>query len=79
MEKEKKKFNLSSLLRIYLGKNKKSLHCHSCRPPPASDTSTEPAPPSGTDWTVKLSHLIYIGVAGVGLRRGGGGLVDGTC
>lgn len=79
MEKEKKKFNLSSLLRIYLGKNKKSLHCHSCRPPSASDTGTDPAPPPGRDWMVKLSQLIYIGVAGVGLRRGCGGLVDGTC
>lgn len=60
MEKEKKKFNLSSLLRIYLRKKNKGLHCHGCRPPPAAGAATEPAPPPGGPWTVTLSLIIYV-------------------
>lgn len=67
MEREKKKFNLSSLLRIYLRKKSKGLHCHSCRPPPAAGTATEPAPLPGGDWTVKLSQIICISIAAGGL------------
>lgn len=66
MEKEKKKFNLRSLLRIYLRKKNKSLHCHSCRPLSTSGAGAQPAPPPGSDWTVKLSQLIYYGVAASG-------------
>lgn len=60
MEKEKKKFNLSSLLRIYLGKKSKGLDCPSCRPPPTAG----PAPPPGGAWTVKLSQIYLRGHPG---------------
>lgn len=70
MEKEKKKFNLSSLLRIYLRKKSKGLHCHGCRPPPTAGTATEPAPLPGHDWTVKLSQMIYVSVPAGGLWSG---------
>lgn len=60
MEKEKKKFNLSGLLRIYLRKKNKGLHCPSCRPPSAAGTSAEPAPPPRSHWTVKLSQMIEV-------------------
>lgn len=73
MEKEKKRFTLSSLLRIYLSKKKdKSLHCHGGRPPPAGGTAAdEPAPPpSGRDWTVKLSPIIYLRISAGGLWSG---------
>lgn len=66
MEKEKKKFNLSSLLRIYLGKKSKGLDCPSCRPPPTAG----PAPPPGGAWTVKLSqinnYIIYVDIPAAG-------------
>lgn len=66
MEKEKKKFNLSSLLRIYLGKKSKGLDCPGCRPPPTAG----PAPLPGGAWTVKLSQIIYVGIPSAGFWGG---------
>lgn len=74
MEKEKKKFNLSSLLRIYLGKKNKGVDCPRCRPPstagPTAGPSTGPAPLPGGHWTVKLSQIISVGIPADGLYSG---------
>lgn len=59
MEKEKKKFNLSRLLRIHLRKKSKSLQCNSCRSPPAAGNSAEFLPAPRNTWTVK-SYLLSI-------------------
>lgn len=70
MAKEKKKFNLSSLLRIYLRKKNKGLHHHSCRAPPAADATSEDAPLPGGAWTVKLLQMIHAAVSAGDLWSG---------
>lgn len=56
MDKDKKKFNLTRLLSIYLRKKNKALagspvHFNSCKPAAATGTDSLPAPRN--HWTVK--------------------------
>lgn len=58
MEKDKRKFNLTRMLSIYLFKKNKSLtgspaHCNTYRPTAATDNDTGTLPPPENHWTVK--------------------------
>ncbi|KAM3595495.1 uncharacterized protein V6R79_024300 [Siganus canaliculatus] len=68
MEKDKKKFNLSRMLSLYLRKKTKDLHCNSCRTAAASDISTDSVPAPRNQWTedgdikeINITHVVKEG------------------
>lgn len=63
MEKDKKRFNLTRLLTLYLPKKNKALagspaHCNSCRSTAATSKGTDTSPPPRNRWTVKWYLLL---------------------